>query len=309
MRKPTVDRGSRARLSRALTRPPFLDKTGSKGWFGKLSRAQNHVVRHFPLQIAAWPQWTRPLRIAFLADFHTGSHSNDVDRLSSIIAEAASLTPDLVLFGGDYVNMQVFGGGRVPPRTIAGVLSRLEAPLGRFAVLGNHDYDYDEWAVADALWDSGITVLDHDRYTVQFQGHMIEIAGIPDARTTRAQAYSLLGDLSPDTPTIVLAHDPFWFAHLPPGPHLMLAGHTHGGQIRLPGIGAVINASKAPLRWSHGLIKERGQHLYVTSGIGTSGVPIRWGVPPEFAVLDLHGRLSAHARIVAERETDALVLP
>ena len=93
-----------------------------------------------------------------------------------------------------------------------------------------------------------------------------------------------------DRPTIVLAHDPVWFAHLPAGPHLMLAGHTHGGQIRLPGIGVVRTATKAPRRWSHGLIEERGQYLYVTSGIGTSGLPLRWGVPPEIAVLEMSGR-------------------
>ena len=92
-----------------------------------------------------------------------------------------------------------------------------------------------------------------------------------------------------DAPTIALAHDPVWFAHLPAGPHFMLAGHTHGGQIRLPGIGVVRNATKAPLRWSYGLVRERGQYLYVTSGIGTSGIPVRWGVPPEFVVLDVNG--------------------
>jgi len=70
----------------------------------------------------------------------------------------------------------------------------------------------------------------------------------------------------------------------------MLAGHTHGGQIRFPVIGVIKNSSKAPLPWSHGLIEERNQYLYVTSGLGTSGVPVRWGVPPEFAVLDLIGK-------------------
>jgi hypothetical protein len=79
------------------------------------------------------------------------------------------------------------------------------------------------------------------------------------------------------------------FAHVPPGPHLTLAGHTHGGQIRIPGIGVITNASKAPLRWSNGLISERGRYLYVTSGIGTSGVPLRWGVPPGYAILDVTG--------------------
>src|SRR5262249_27460200 len=202
----------------------------------------------------------------------------------------AALAPDLVLFGGDYVNMQLFGGGRVPPRTIAAILSRLEAPLGRFAILGNHDYIYGERAVAAAFERNGIPVLDHARRSMQFQNHPIDVVGVPDARVTRTEAYALLAGLSAERPTVVLAHDPVWFAHLPTGPHFMLAGHTHGGQIRLPGIGIVPTATKAPRGWTDGLVKERGQYLYVTSGIGTSGLPLRWGVPPEFVVLDTTGR-------------------
>ena len=69
---------------------------------------------------------------------------------------------------------------------------------------------------------------------------------------------ALLAGLSPERPTIVLAHDPFWFAHVPPGPHLTLAGHTHGGQFRLPFVGAFVNMSRAPLRWTHGHVEEAG---------------------------------------------------
>jgi len=290
MRKRTDGDSSRDRLTHAATRPPFCDESGNKGWFTKFSRARRHFVRHLNLEIAGWPQWSRPLRIAFLSDFHVGSHSDDIARLNLIIDEAASATPDLALFGGDYVNMQSFGGGRVPPRITAAILSRLEAPLGRFAVLGNHDYAYDEHAVAGALEDHGIITLDYDRRSIQFQSRLVQIIGLPDAPVTRAEGYSLLATLSSDEPTIVLAHDPVWFANVPSGPHLTLAGHTHGGQIRVPGIGIVRNGSKAPLSWSHGLIEERGRYLFVTSGLGTSVVPIRWGVPPEFAVLDLIGK-------------------
>src|SRR6266851_10072794 len=281
---------SRGRLTRAVTRPPFRDEHGHKGWIRRISRAQRHVVRHVHLQIAGWPRWSRALRIAFLSDFHTGSHADDVARLKTIVAEAASVTPDLVLLGGDYVNMQLFGGGRVPPRTIAAILARLEAPLGRFAILGNHDYVYGERAVADALRHNGIPVLDHARHSMQFQNHAIDVVGVPDAHAIRAEAFALLAGLSAERPTVVLAHDPVWFAHLPAGPHFMLAGHTHGGQIRLPGLGIVRTATKAPRHWTHGLVEERGQWLYVTSGIGTSGLPLRWGVPPEIVVLDMTGK-------------------
>lgn len=276
-------------LLRALVRPPYRDETGSKRWFARFAQAQPHAVRRLNLTIAGWPRTSRPLRIAYLSDFHAGSHANDVARLAAIAAEAASFKPDLVLHGGDFVNMQPFGGGRIPPRTIVAVLARLDAPLGRFAVLGNHDYTYGADEVAKALQAHGITVLNDERRTLRFDGSDIDLIGLPDARKLRAAGQGLLAALPPGRPAIVLAHDPFWFAHVPPGPHLTLAGHTHGGQIRFPFVGVLRNASHAPLRWSHVHIVEQGRHLYVTGGLGTSAVPLRIGVPPEYAIIDVSG--------------------
>ncbi len=277
----------RKSLTRALTRPPFHDQQGRKGWLEPFSRAQPHIVRRLAMTIPGWPHGPRPLRIAFLSDNHTGSHAGDVERLERIVAEAAAFSPDLVLHGGDFVNMQLFGGGRVPPRVIAKILGGLSAPFGRFAVLGNHDYTYGSREVVAALRENGIAVLDDERRTIEVEGGAIDLIGLPDAREERPKGRALLSVL--DKPSLVLAHDPFWFAHLPPGPHLMLAGHTHGGQIRFPLIGTLRNSSRAPLRWTYGLIEEGGRSLYVTSGLGTSGMPLRIGCPPEFAVLDVSG--------------------
>jgi uncharacterized protein len=276
-------------LATALARPPFKDELGRKRWLEPLTRAQAHIVNNFELNIAGWPRRSRPLRIAFLSDFHTGSHAGDIARLAAIVAEAKRFEPDLVLHGGDFVNMMLFGGGRVPPHATAAILARLHAPLGAFAVLGNHDIDYGEGEVRAALRAHDITLLDDERRALHFEGAEFDLLGIPDARTLRHEAFAALRTLSPQRPTLVLAHDPAWFAHLPQGPHLMLSGHTHGGQICLPLLGPFVNKSKAPLRWSHGLIKEEGRYLYVTSGIGTSGVPIRFGIPPEFVIIDLDG--------------------
>jgi predicted MPP superfamily phosphohydrolase len=276
-------------LTKALARPPFKDEAGRKAWLEPLTRAQAHVVNSFKLSISGWPRRSRPLRIAFLSDLHIGSHAGDIARLAAIVAEAKSFVPDLVLHGGDFVNMMLFGGGRVPPHAVAAVLARLAAPLGAFAVLGNHDIDYGEAEVRAALRAHDIALLDDDLRALHFEGAEFELLGIPDARIMRNEALAALRSLSPRRPTVVLAHDPAWFAHLPPGPHLMLSGHTHGGQICLPLLGPFTNKSTAPLRWSHGLIKEEGRYLYVTSGIGTSGVPIRFGMPPEFVIIDLDG--------------------
>src|SRR5215469_15670451 len=93
----------RGRLIRTLARPPFRDELGRKRWFERFARAQPHFVHSLRLKIDGWPHWSRPLRVIFLSDFHTGSHSDDVARLQGIATEARTFGPDLVLFGGDFV--------------------------------------------------------------------------------------------------------------------------------------------------------------------------------------------------------------
>jgi predicted MPP superfamily phosphohydrolase len=268
-------------------RKPYTDEIGLKGWAERISRAQPHSVRHLDVVIPGWPSSRRPLRIAFLSDLHAGSQSGDVARLTAIVHEAASYQPDLVLHGGDFMNMAPIGGGRLSPTAIARVMGRLHAPLGRFAVLGNHDYSYDAAAVEAALAAEGIEVLSDARRTVIFDGHEIDIVGLPDARRLRPAGLQLLESLSPARPTIVLAHDPYWFAHVRHALHFTFAGHTHAGQVRLPGVGALLNRSRAPLRWSYGHIVEDGRQMYVTSGLGSSGLPIRVGAPPEFVICNV----------------------
>jgi predicted MPP superfamily phosphohydrolase len=277
------------RLTRRLIRRPYGDAEGRKGWLTAFARAQMHIVARYTLALPGWPRFERPLRIAFLSDFHVGSHTGDIARLSAIADEVIALSPDLVLFGGDYMNLQIAGGGRVPPVTVAQLLSRMTGRHGRFAILGNHDYVYSAGDVAEALRGHGIAVLDHEHGVFSFGGHEIGVLGLPDAHVTRPEARALLRALDPGRPAIVLAHDPVWFADVPSGPFLTLSGHTHGGQVKLPFVGVLRNASAAPLRWSHGLIAEGGRHLIVTAGLGTSMIPLRIGVPPEFAVIEVNG--------------------
>ena len=277
------------RLTARWLRRPFTDAHGHKRLYKFFARAQPHVVRHYALTLPGWPRFERPLRIAFLSDLHVGSHTDDVTRYTAIAREVSAFLPDLVLLGGDYMNMQLLGGGRVPPRVIARILARMTGRHGRFAILGNHDYNYGELEVAAALRAHGIIVLDHDRGVFSFGKHVIDVVGLPDAHIVRPQVQALLASLAPDRPAIVLTHDPVWFKDVPPGPYLTLAGHTHGGQVRLPGVGVVTNASRAPLRWSHGLVVEGGRHMIVTAGLGTGGIPLRIGVAPEFVLIEAIG--------------------
>jgi predicted MPP superfamily phosphohydrolase len=276
-------------LLRRLAGVPFTDERGHKGWFDRFSLAQPYLVRSLVLTMPGWPRWTRAFRVLFLSDFHFGSHSQDVERFERIVDDAGRLSADLVLFGGDYVNMAPFGGGRIPPRVAATVLARLDAPCGRFAVLGNHDVIYDANAVNRAFRDAGVALLDDEQATVSFDRHRIAVLGIPDAEVERPEPAALIESLPADQPTIIVSHDPVWFETVRSPSHLMLSGHTHGGQVRLPFIGPVTNRSRAPLRWSYGHIVEDSRQMIVTSGLGSSVLPIRIGVPPEIVVLDLDG--------------------
>jgi predicted MPP superfamily phosphohydrolase len=271
----------RDRAVRFLAPPPYTDELGRKGIFERLTRYQPHRVRMLTASEVP-PRLSAPINCVFLSDFHVGSHAGDVARFEAIADEVAAIEPDLVLFGGDYMNMMMFGGGRVPPQTIARILGRISGRIGRFAILGNHDFEYGSEDVTRALEAEGIVVLNDASHRLAVGDAAIDIVGIPDCRVLRPAAVALLERLDPDIPALVLAHDPIWFSHLPRGPHLMLAGHTHGGQIRLPGIGAIVNSSHAPLRWSYGLVEEGGRRMYVTSGLGTSTLPIRAGIPPEY---------------------------
>jgi predicted MPP superfamily phosphohydrolase len=275
------------RLAGRLVRRPFDDALGHKGLLRPFAWAQPHVVKYYALTLPGWPRFERPLRILLLSDFHVGSHTDDIARHTAIAREAAAFLPDLVLLGGDYVNMQTFGGGRVPPRVIARLLARIMGRSGRFAILGNHDYAYGEQQVSAALHAHGIAVLDHERGTFTFGKHAIDVLGVPDAHRARPQAHAVLATLTPDRPTIVLAHDPVWFNDVPPGPFLTLSGHTHGGQIAIPLLRRIAIPSRYGERYARGHVVEDGRHLYVTAGLGTTGWPVRLLAPPEVVILRL----------------------
>lgn len=273
-------------FERHLLRSEFTDREGRKGIFGLVSRARKHRVSRVIVGIPGWPVLARPLRALFLADLHLGSHTNDVARLHQMLADGADCKPDVGLLGGDYVNGMLFGKGRIPPDVTFSLVSRFAPPLGWFAILGDHDDMYGTTRIVRALEGTGIRLLNGGRATLPFQAHELDIVGIKPLSPDPA------GALAPHLrgrPAIVLAHDPAAFYHLPKGPYLMLSGHTHGGQIWLPGFGPFVNMSTAPLRWTYGHTIETDRQLYVTSGVGTSGLPIRVGIPPEIAIIDING--------------------
>jgi predicted MPP superfamily phosphohydrolase len=205
-----------------------------------------------------------------------------VERLS---AEA----PDLILLLGDYVDAGSLWRERLAPELVAGELARLQAPLGVVAVLGNHDWR----ATRDRMWRAlaarGITVLENRAVAVTTRGTRLWLAGVADVRHRRPDPEGTLAGIPEGEPVLMLSHDPDVFPHVAERVSLTLSGHLHGGQIAIPLLRRPIIPSWYGERFAHRHVQLGGRHLYVTSGLGTSGIPVRLLAPPEVVVLSLRG--------------------
>jgi len=233
------------------------------------------------LPVAGLPRALDGLRISLITDIH---HSRIVPAgdVVQAIELAMSARPDLIVLGGDYVTF----GDRAFVGPVAELLGSLQAPHGVFAVLGNHDDDRD---MAAALGAKGFTVLKDQRTQVTIRNETLTLAGIR-FWTRRAENIARVVNGVEGT-VLLLAHDP---RRLVEAANLkvpaVLSGHTHGGQIIVPGVGAIARRSFPVLS---GLGQQGDTSIFVSRGVGTIYVPVRINCPPEVALLTL--RRPAHA--------------
>ena len=245
------------------------------------------VFRELPLELPGWPAHMTGMRVALMSDLHVGSPHWTLERLEKLVADTNRQQPELVLIAGDFLINGVLGGHWVDPESIARVLARLRAPLGTVAVLGNHDWWNDGKRVRSALEREGIVVLENQALPLMRQGGRFFIAGLADQMTRRIALEQTLGQVPSGEPILVLAHEPDIFPQIDARVSLTLAGHTHGGQVWLPLVGRLVVPSEYGQRYAAGHVVEDGRHLFVTTGVGTSIWPIRFGVPPEVVLLTL----------------------
>lgn len=249
-----------------------------------------------------WPE-NFPLRIVALADIHMAPPFMTLSRLEGIVQAANMLKPDIFVLLGDYAEAHRMISHSVSPGETAAVLSGLNAPLGNWAVMGNHDWASDPEARQarasrtrwhDAFEDAGIDVLSNRAARLERNGRGFWIAGLESqcAQTFSARDVGAdglegtLGQITDDAPAILLAHEPDIFVRVPPRISLTMAGHTHGGQVRLLGRAPVV-PSRYGERYAYGHVIENGCHLVVSAGLGCSRLPIRFGIPPELVVVEL----------------------
>mgnify|MGYP000856966941 FL=1 len=233
------------------------------------------------------------LRIAVLTDFHFGPNLGPAD-LSRWVQASNAVTPDLVCVVGDLVD-QAYRGDL---SEFAELLPDLRAPLGVYAVPGNHDRTrYRRFGVfEDAMAASSVSLLMNEGAWVRDDLYLAGIddfrVGRPDVASALAQAptrTSAAGVRDPAPATVLLSHNPDVIPELPevdPGVDLLLAGHTHGGQIRLPGIGPLVTSSAYGARFADGWVPAP-MPAFVSRGLGVTAVPFRFACPAEIVVLDL----------------------
>lgn len=244
-------------------------------------------VREYTVHLASWPKARDGYRVAFITDLHVGSPHITLATLRTIVDRTNALRPDLILLGGDHVIQGVVGGTAIDSQDIAALLAELRARDGVFGVLGNHDRLYDAERMLDAFAELGIPQLEDSAVRIGRGEAGFWLAGISDFGTGPHAIGKAMQDITDDAPVLVLTHSPDIFPALPDRVALTFAGHTHGGQVYVPLLGRPVVPSEYGQRFAKGLVKEGSKQIFISSGIGTSIIPVRFLTPPEISVITL----------------------
>lgn len=272
---------------------------GLGGYAFAIEPAFRLTVKEHRVASAGWPAGRRPLRIAIVSDIHACEPWMPATRIRQIVERTNALAPDVTVVLGDIAaGLQRFRSRAVKPDEWGPELAALAAPLGVHAVLGNHDWWTDPHEVRRGLAIAGIPLYENDALRVERDDGPLWVAGIADQiaiplGNRRFRGFDdlpgTLALIDDDAPVVLMVHEPDIFPRVPPRVAITLAGHTHGGQVRLPVLGRPIVPSEYGQRFAYGHICERDRHMVVSGGLGCSIIPVRFMVPPEITLVTLTG--------------------
>ncbi|GAB4412514.1 MAG: metallophosphoesterase [Anaerolineae bacterium] len=223
-------------------------------------------------------------KIVHMSDLHLHPYIQ-LEFVQKAVAMANALQPDLVVFTGDYVLERADSIFELAP-----ALAALNPRFGIFTVLGNHDLWTDAEVVRAGLQQAGLPVLINEGLTLSVGNEPLYLAGLDDGWSGYPDLRAALDKLPAGEPAILLAHEPDLAddAALDGRVSLQLSGHTHGGQVRLPGMGAPI-LPRLGKKYDQGLHRVGDMYVYTTRGVGLIGPPIRFNCPPEITEITLIG--------------------
>ena len=237
-------------------------------------------IERRPVYLRRLPRALDGFRIVQLSDLHLGPLTSG-DQLQRAIEVANNLNPDIIALTGDYISHE-----RQYAAPCAEIVGRLRAPCGVFAVLGNHDHWTDAALITDLFRAEGITVLVNEGMRFEKDGASFWLAGVDDTMVGLEDLPLALAGAQQDEMKLLLAHNPIILRRAArAGVDLVLSGHTHGGQVAIRSERSV--SGRPRRRMLRGLGKQGETQIYVTRGLGTVILPIRYGCPPEVTLLEL----------------------
>lgn len=250
--------------------------------YGRRIGRNRLVVERVDLPLPGLPPSLFGFRLVHMSDFHLHPYTK-IDLVRRAVARANALRPDAVVLTGDYVLEEATAVWELGP-----ALARLQAPHGVFAVLGNHDVARGPATIRAGLAAAGITVLDNAHRVLAVGEGRLVIAGVENPGFGRPDLDAALAGAPPHAPRILLAHEPdFADIFMREGRvQVQLSGHTHGGQIRLPGRGPLVLPTNGR-KYHSGLYRLGDGWVYTTRGVGVNGIPLRINCPPEITLLTL----------------------
>ncbi len=246
------------------------------------------VINEQNLKIPNWSAKLDGFKVVAVSDIHGGSNDVTEEKIWQVVELVNRQNPDLVVLLGDFVSQTGIREGalKMPSATVISNLKGLRAKYGVFAVIGNHDWYYNDKKMAAEFTGAGIKVLENEVAPISVGGETVNLWGIEDYWKNRRVPLEAFDAIPNKQNIIAITHNPDSLLKSPNEISLMLAGHTHGGQVKIPFFGAFAFVSDR--RLTQGFVEVDGRHIFVTTGIGTTGPPIRFGVPPEIAVLNLY---------------------
>jgi predicted MPP superfamily phosphohydrolase len=256
---------------------------------GFLLEPQHPVSKHVRVRLARLPEVFHGFRIAQLSDIHFGPYMSQPE-LERSVRLAREFQPDLVVLTGDFVshpfNQRNGVAGARNAEPCADVFA-LWKEVPKIAVLGNHDHWNNAEIVAGALSDRGIRMLRNQSHVIERESQKLWIAGIDDALEGKADLKRTLADVPAQDATILLAHEPDFADYAARSPiDLQLSGHSHGGQVRIPGIGPIVLPAMAR-KYHTGLNRVGRMQVYTSCGLGVINPPVRLNCPPEVTLITL----------------------